>query len=194
MLAAQLNETARLGHAVFLVYRPDGRPQSMHAVRPISASRRVLRARDTITGEPREFLLAHIELLPETLADTPSLAAPPRSDAAKLAAIEDDLRVLGWHVLRSSDRLAVYRVPPQTNPMRLAVASLFRTPARSGARHVRRPWSVLVPGLSRASAFATLDNALELFMYAARAHAPRNRGRERSTLPAVPMRGRSRSM
>jgi hypothetical protein len=183
MLAAQLNETARLGQAVFLVYRPNGRPQSIHAVRLISASRRVLRARDTITGEPREFLLAHIELLPATLADTPPIAPPPRSDAARLAAIEDELRVLGWHVLRSSDRLAVYRVPPQANPMRLAVASLFRTPARRGARHIRRPWSVLAPGLSRASAFATLNSALELFLDAARAHAPRNRGRERSAPP-----------
>jgi hypothetical protein len=182
MLAALLNEAAHMGRAVAFVYRPDGRPESTHAVRPVSATRRVLTARDLVTGEPRLFLLAYVELL-EGDARVGDPNAGPQTDAERLAEIEHELMALGWHVLRSSDRLAAYRVPPGTNPMRLAVVSLFRTPDRSGVRHIRRPWSVLAPGLSRASAFATLDNALELFMSAAREHAPRNPGRERSTPP-----------
>jgi hypothetical protein len=184
MLAALLNEAAQMGRAVAFVYRPDGRPVTTHAVRPVSATRRVLTARDLVTGEPRLFLLTHVKLLEgDVRVSDPPANAAPRTDAERLAEIEQELVALGWHVLRSSDRLAVYRVPPRTNPMRLAVVSLFRTPDRSGVRHIRRPWSVLAPGLSRASAFATLDNALEFFKTAAREHAPRNPGRERSAPP-----------
>jgi len=143
----------------------------------------VLRARDLVTGEPRVFLLAALELLDEDPRVNQGANAEPQTDAARLAAPEPELLALGWHVLRSSDRLAVYRVPPQMNPMRLAVVSLFRTPPRGRVRHLRRPWSVLAPGLSRASAFATLDNAMQFFMTAAREHAPRNRGPERSIPP-----------
>ena len=177
MLAALLNEAAEQRRAVAFVYRSDERPASTHVVRPISSTRRVLRARDLVTGEPRLFLVAYIQLLPDPPVDVPPAKAAPQTDEARLAAAEDELLALGWHVLIAKDRVAVYRAPPRMNPNRLAVVSIFRTVLKKGYGRMGRPWSVLAPGLSRASRFATLDTALDFFMRAAREYAPRGKAR-----------------
>ena len=172
-LAARLNEAAQQGGAVSFVYQPAGRAPSMHAVRPISATRRTLNARDLVTAQPKVFLLAHVQLMEGPATTTqPAPDGRPQPAAGPLAAAHAELLALGWHVSMAGDRLAVYRVPPQTNPMRLAAVSIFRTTSRGGGRQLRRPWSVLAPGFSRPVAFSTLDTAFEVFMRACREHAP----------------------
>lgn len=185
-LVARLNEAAQQGGAVSFVYQPAGRAPSMHAVRPISATRRTLNARDLVTAQPKVFMLAHVQLI----EGAPAATTPPEPDGrpqpatGPLAAAHAELRGLGWHVSMAGDRLAVYRVPPQTNPMRLAAVSIFRTTSRGGGRQLRRPWSVLAPGFSRPVAFATLDAALEVFRRACREHAPLRPGPPDRTPPA----------
>jgi len=176
LLAARLNEAARAGMPMTVVYR-DGYRETTHRILPVAATERVLRARDLASNEMRVFLLSHLEIL-EELEQGPSPAAPtPPSEADVLAAAAGELRLLGWHVMLSNERLHVHGRHASGQPLTVPTASIARhaeTPGRL-PRRLRRPWTVVGPGIPRARSFADLDKAMALFMTTARAHAPLRR-------------------
>ena len=103
--------------------------------------------------------------MPET---TSAPAACPRTSITEaLPAVIDELRRRGWYVAVTRDRLAVHLTHPDGKPIKIASALIVLRP---GA--VRRPWSVVAPGLRKARAFPTLDAATALFMTQMGLHAP----------------------
>ena len=178
LLAARLNAAAVAGTPVTIVYRDDGRERTYRVV-PIAATDRVLRARDVTSNVVRVFLLAQVTIV-EEIEDPPAPAAPPSPPGAPdvLAGVVDELRLLGWHVSHSSDRLAVHRRQANGEPVSVATVSIARNAEMHEGRlscRVQRPWTVVGPGIPRARSFADLDKALALFMTTARAHAPLRR-------------------
>jgi hypothetical protein len=170
LLAARLNEAAQAGTLITIVYR-DGDRETTHRILPIGASNRVLRAQDFASNRVRLFLLPQLTIL----ADLPNACAAPAdlptafaSDEQALAAMVDELQRLGWDVRTANDRLELHR--PR---MRAPIVGIWRNApdSHSGAT-LRRPWTVVAPGLKRAHSFTAFDKALALFMKTARTHAP----------------------
>jgi hypothetical protein len=178
-LLATLNEAIQAGTPLRVRYN-DGARQTMHTVLPIVASTRLLRARDLVTRRWRIFLLRDLEIvmddggMPE-MASVPA-ASPQTSIIEALPAVIDELRRLGWHVAATRDRLAVHLTHPDGKPIKIASALIVLRP---GA--VRRPWSVVAPGLRLARAFPTLAEATALFMTQMRLNAPELLGRRAQT-------------
>ena len=181
LLAARLNAAAIAGSPVTIVYRDDGRERTYRVI-PIAATDRVLRARDVSSNLVRVFLLAQLTIV-EEIEDPPAPPAPPPSPPSArdvLASVVDELQLLGWHVSRSSDRLAVHWRQANGEPLSAPTMSVARNAeAHAGrlSRHLQRPWTVVGPGISRARSFADLEKAMALFMSTARAHAPERRRR-----------------
>jgi hypothetical protein len=172
------------GTPVTIVYRDDGRERTYRVV-PIAATDRVLRARDVSSNAIRVFLLAQVAIVEEIEEEDPPApaAAPPHSQPSApdaLAGVVDELRLLGWHVSHSSERVAVHWRQANGEPLSVATVSIARNvEARAGglSRRLQRPWTVVGPGIPRARSFGDLDKALALFMTTARAHAPLRRRR-----------------
>ncbi len=179
LLAAKLNAAARAGTPVTIVYRDDGRERT-HRVVPIAATDRVLRARDVSSNVVRVFLLAQVTIV-EEIEDAPAAAATPPdppSEAGVLGAAVDELRLLGWHVSLSSERLAVHGRFANGEPLSVATVWIARNAGTLDgglSRRLQRPWTIVGPGIPRARSFADLDKAMALFMATARAHAPLRR-------------------
>ena len=180
LLAARLNAAAIAGTPVTIVYRDERRERTYRVV-PIAATDRVLRARDVTANVVRVFLLAQVTIV-EEIEDPPTPAAPPPSPPRArdvLAGVVDELRLLGWHVSHSSDRLAVHWRQANGEPLSVATVSVARNaePREGGglSHHPQRPWTVVGPGIPRARSFADLDKAIALFMTTAREHAPLRR-------------------
>lgn len=184
-LAARLNAAAEAGAAVGVRYALGSRATA-HRIVPIAATATVLRARDLDTGRVRVFLLQHLELIDAPPpAPAPSRSPEdeaPRSEHERLAALVRTLTNFGWHVQLSDEGLSVHRVGIDGSPLGAAAASIRRntgTAATAGA--VRRPWTVVAPGLARAQSFRSLDPAISLFLRQAAQHAPVFRRRRRTT-------------
>jgi hypothetical protein len=184
-LAARLNAAAVTGVPITIVYRDDERERTYRVI-PIAATDLVLRARDISSNLVRVFVLAHITLMEEIEDPAASAARPPkpRSEADVLAAAVAELRLLGWYVSLSCERLAVHWRQANGEPLSVATVSIARNAgAHEGglSRRPPRPWTVVGPGIPRARSFGDLDKAMELFMERARAHA-RMRRRPPTTL------------
>ena len=184
-LAARLKAAAEAGATVDIRYALGSRATT-HRIVPIAATATVLRARDLDTGRVRVFLLQHLELInPSAPAPTPPPPPEeerPRSDHDRLAALVRTLTNFGWHVKLSGEGLAVHRAGIDGSPMSAAAASIRRntgTAATTGP--VRRPWTVVAPGLARAQSFRSLDQAISLFLRQTAQHAPVFRRRRRTT-------------
>lgn len=196
-LAARLNEAARAGTPVTIVYRDAGRPETTYRmILPIAASARVLRARDLASNQLRVFLLSQLELVtpdaPDTRAQGGPPAAPveapqapppparPRTAEETLAAIVDELERLGWHVVVLGTRLSIHLLYSSGTPMKTAAGVIAQNSGKKGAApgsRRRRPWFVAAPGLPKARTFVTVEQAVALFLDQARAHAPIHRRR-----------------
>jgi hypothetical protein len=182
-LAARLNAAAMAGSTVTIVYRDDGRKRTYRVV-PIAATNRVLRARDVRSNVVRVFLLGQVAIVEES-EDAPASPAPPPGPPGApdaFAGVVDELRQLGWHVSHSSARLAVHLRQADGEPLSVATVSIARNAGaqdggRGLSRQLRRPWTVVGPGIAKARSFADLDKAVALFMTSARAHAPSRRKR-----------------
>ena len=85
---------------------------------------------------------------------------------SELALIKE-LRSRGWHPSITRERLAVHLTHPDGRPVKIASAFIVRRP---GAVH--RPWTVAAPGLSKARACRTRDEAVALFMTQLRLYPP----------------------
>ena len=194
-ITARLNEAAEAGTPVTIVYRDPGRPPATHRVLPIAATARVLRARDLASNEVKLFLLSQLEITAEVGEQQPAVAVVPAPEASPrrpareiLASTAPELERLGWHVALLDDRLAVHMTYPDGKPMRAVSASIVhnRHANDPGPRGRRRPWSVIGPGLPKARAFSTLEQAVAVFMDQARAHAPVHRARRSPRRPLMP--------
>ena len=182
-LAARLNAAAEAGAAVRVRYALGSRTTA-HQVVPVAATATVLRARDLDAGRTRVFLLQHLELVD---APTPAPAPPPppldeqaSSAHERLAALVRPLTSLGWHVKRSGEALGIHKPGPDGTPLSVAAASIRRNVGTAvTTRLVRRPWSVVAPGLVRRQSFASLEQAIALFLRQAAEYAPAFRRRRR---------------
>lgn len=188
LLAERLNEAAIARAPVTILYR-DGSRESVHRVLPIAATTRVLRARDLATDRVRVFLLTHLVIV-EEIADAaapppgPATPARPPSERELMAAQVDELRRLGWHVVVASERLSVHLRHSDGKPIKAAAAYVARNTGKGISRvAMRRPWTVVAPGIPKARAIARLDKAIELFMTHARMHAPAARPRRARRQP-----------
>ena len=187
LLADRLNEAARAGTALTILYRAEGGPAVRYRILPVAATSRVLRARDLASERMKAFLLDQLEIVadvdPEAPAPPPAPSRP--SDDELLAAAVDELRRLGWHVVTTRDRLAVHLTHPDGKLVKAPAAYVaLNTPKRPTSRLVsRRPWTVVAPGMAKAHTLARLDSAIELFMTQLRAHPPAVRGRRRPPPP-----------
>ena len=185
LLADRLNTAAMAGTLVTIVYRDDGRERTYRVV-PIAATNLVRRARDVGSNLVRVFLLAQVTIV-EEIAIPPAPGAPPDSPPRApdvLAGVVGELRLLGWHVSLSGERLAVHGRYPNGEPLSVATVWIARNAGTLDgglSRRLQRPWTVVGPGIPRARSFADLDKAMALFMTTARAHA-RMRRRPPTTL------------
>ena len=173
-LAARLNAAAEAGAPVTIRYALGSRATT-HRIVPVAATGTVLRARDLDVNRTRVLLLAHVELVDvPVLAPTPPPEdASPASERERFAALVQTLANFGWHVKLSSEGLAVHRLRPDGTPISVAAASIRRnagTEAPTGL--VRRPWTVVAPGLARAQSFRSFDQAIALFLRQTAQHAP----------------------
>jgi hypothetical protein len=181
-LTEQLNEAAQASTVVTILYRDaEARwPPTIHRILPIGATKTVLRARELASNRVRVFLLAQLQILSDVPVPAPAPVAkierparPRRTTREALASLVHELKRLGWHVTMRGDRLSVHETSPNGKPMKVAAAVIATRPAdprEAGQR--RRPWSVVTPGVVRGYTFASLDDAVELFMAEARRHAP----------------------
>ena len=182
LLADRLNEAARAGIALTILYRVAGGGAVRYRILPIAATSRVLRARDLASDRMKAFLIEQLEVVPDDTETPPPPPAPPRpSDQDLLAAAVDELRRLGWHVVATRERLAVHLTHPDGKLVKAPAAYIaMNTPKRTTSRAVsRRPWTVVAPGMAKAHTLARLESAIELFMTHLRAHPPALRGRRR---------------
>ena len=158
-----------------------GSRATTHRILPVAATATVLRARDVDADRMRVLLLQHVELIaapalpappdePAT-AVPPGKAAPPQ-DHERLASLVETLSNLGWHVRQSTDGIAVYALRADGTPMRVPTVSISRNkPGPAQTRRLRRPWTVVSPGLPRARPFGAFDVAIAVFLREATLHA-----------------------
>ena len=186
-LSALLNAAAQAGAEVTIRYSLGSRPTT-HRIVPIAATGTVLRARDVNADRMRVFMLAHVELLdsparpPIEPEPAPPAEARPRGEHERLAALVETLKAFGWHVRWSSDGIAVHALRAGGAPMSAAAASIVRNAGGAAqTRRLRRPWTVMAPGLPRARSLGTLEQAITLFMRQAALHAPALRRRRPPT-------------
>ena len=173
-LAARLNAAAEAGAPVTIRYALGSRATT-HRVMPVAATGTVLRAHDLDANRMRVFLLAHVELVagPAPAPAPPAQDEPRPSEQERLAALVQTLTNFGWHVKLSSEGLAVHRLGADGTPLGVAAASIRRNAGTAGPTAlVRRPWTVVAPGLVRAQAFHSLDQAISLFLRQTAQHAP----------------------
>jgi hypothetical protein len=177
-LAARLNVAAEAGVPVTIRYTLGSRATT-HRILPVAATATVLRARDVDADRMRVLLLQHVELVAAPARPgEPATAAPPRKAAApedheRLASLVETLWNLGWHVRQSTDGIAVYALRADGTPMRVATVSISRNkPGPAQTRRLRRPWTVVSPGLPRARPFGAFDLAMRVFLREATLHAP----------------------
>ncbi len=186
-LASRLNVAAAAGVLVAIRYTLGSRA-TRHRILPVAATATVLRARDVDADLMRVFLLQHVELVAASaLVDEPAPAPPPREDPplgdhGRLASLVETLGSLGWHVRQSSDGIAVYALRADGTPMGVATVSISRNVAGAAqTRRLRRPWTVVAPGLPWEGPFGALDQAIAVFLREATLHAPAFRRRQPTT-------------
>ena len=176
-LVARLNAAAEASAAVTIRYALGSRATT-HRIVPAAAIGTVLRAHDLDANLMRIFLLAHVEQVDVPAPALPPQDEPPPSEQERLAALVQTLTNFGWHVQLSSGRLAVHRLHPDGRPLGVAAAAIRRNAGMAAPKGLmRRPWTVVTPGIARAQSFRSLDEAISLFLRQTAQHAPALRRR-----------------
>ena len=180
-LAARLNAAAGASTPVTIRYTLGSRATT-HRIVPVAATGTVLRAHDLDANRMRIFLLAHVEQVDVLAPAPPPQDESPPSEQERLAALVQTLTNFGWHVQLSSGRLAVHRLHPDGRPLAVAAASIRRNAGMAAPKGpMRRPWTVVAPGIARAQTFRSLDEAISLFLRQTAQHAPAFRRRRPTT-------------
>jgi hypothetical protein len=168
----RLNEAAKAGEVITVVYHGGSQPGTKRRLSPIKATSRELRARDIATDEVKTFLVSKIEIVPDNHPAKEYVAgflAPPKfKDLLEaLGSKVKELEAMGWYVNLSESNISVHRYLKNGKPRKGGDAGISKYEEGSN-----RPWYVFGPDLATARTFSHLEKAVELFLEQAVSHAP----------------------
>jgi hypothetical protein len=168
----RLNEAAKAGEVITVVYHGGSQPGTKRLLRPIKATLRELRARDIATDEVKTFLVSKIEIVPDNHPAKEYIAGfvarPKFKDLLEaLGSKVKELETIGWYVNLSESSISVHRYLKNGKPRKGGDAGILKYEEGSN-----RPWYVFGPDLATARTFSHLEKAVELFLEQAVSHAP----------------------